>query len=124
MAQAAALEDKWALRDADNQIVYKTLRIMECGVHPQNRSNFYTQGNVVVALGNTILNQGFSSDVANENGVAVQEVPVNKRPEGYVSFLDYNLIESQKDPKLSGLYDKHDDVQYRDGKRSTFWTGG
>ena len=91
MANAAYLEDKFALRDANNEIVYKTIPIMECGVHPQNRSNFYTQGTTVVGLGNTILNQGFSCDAANENGVAVQEVPWNMRPGDYQPILQYKL---------------------------------
>ena len=100
------------MRDDNNEIVYKTIPILECGVHPQNRSNFYTQGTTVVGLGNTILNQGFSCDVANENGVAVQEVPWNMRRDGYQSILEYNLSESKKDPKLNGLYGEHDDVRY------------
>ena len=112
MANAADAEDRWALRDEHGEIVYKTIPIMECGVHPQNRSNFYTQGTTVVGLGNAVLNQGFSCDVANENGVAVQEVPWNMREAGYQSILDYNLSESKKDPKLNGLYGEEDDIRY------------
>ena len=50
--------------------------------------------------------------LVEENDIAVQEVPVNQRQEGYVPFLKYMLTESQKDPKLNGLYSEHDDVQY------------
>ena len=112
VARATAYEMKYVMRNIEGAIQYKTVPFSTCGVHPWARCNFYTQSDWCVTLLGNIVNTGFSEENANMGGLAVEEVPVDKRPDGYVTYWVYNNRESGKDPKLSGLYGRRDLVKW------------
>ena len=83
-----------------------------CGVHPWARFNFYPSSEHCIKLLENILSAGFCLRMVNKAGVAVEEVPVTSRPEGYITCKDYNLRESAKDSRLSGLFKEEEVVQF------------
>ena len=112
VTKAMAYEAKYARTDEWGKHVWKTADHTQCGVHPQNRGGYYTEGKAVAALGEKILTTGFSIDEADDRGVGIVECPKYERNREHKTILEYNIEQSTKDPILNGSYEETDDVQY------------
>ena len=82
------------------------LRISDSGVHKKSRGGEYPSGSRVQELLRTITFDGIVQEEADHNCIAVEEMPLPETllRQGFVSTLDYNIQQCEKDPLLRGIY--------------------
>ncbi len=75
--------------------------VSSCGLHSGNRGGMYPQPDRCMTLGKALLRLGFLMEEATHAAVAAQEIPFSKRPDGYISFTDYNKAATKGRPVLA-----------------------
>lgn len=107
------MKAKYSKLDSHGNPLIQKMPIASLGVHPQNRNGLYCSGACVKRLAIDVLCGGFSKDEVNRDGVAIEEVPLDKAatlPSSYESLRKYNQTKSSEDTLLFECFKTHDNL--------------
>ena len=78
------------------------------GIHWGNRAGLYTNGETVKNLAFGIFKDNFDCDEADSGGVGVEEIPLDKRSQGYETYAAFNVRKCQESELMIPILGKID----------------